>query len=426
MNRSDLERLSKEDLIELVLRLQRPEKTSRTSSKPPSTDQKERRENAKPGGAKPGHEGHSRKLCETPDAFEDHAPTHCEHCGLAFGEDAERELIGEYDEIELPPIRPFVRRHRRFSIRCSCCNAETKAKLPGAAAGTPFCPSIHALAIYLKETQLFSYERLRRFFADVCGLAVSEGALMNMFRRSAAAFAARREQALATLREARFVASDETGVRIEGVNAYHWVFHCAQAVVHGAAFTRGAVVVHETMTGHRPEVWTSDRYSAQQGHAARQQTCLAHLKRKARFADENGEGLAAWRIRIWLERAFALARDISALAPSTIKTRRRKLECDLDAILSEPTICPLAAELQAQFARAREQLLTFCDFPGMVEATNNACERDLRPSVIQRKVTNGHRAKWGADHSAAVRTTVDTARLAGAGPFQAIFQTIAT
>ncbi len=33
MGRSDLERLSKEELIELVLRLQRPEETSRTSSK---------------------------------------------------------------------------------------------------------------------------------------------------------------------------------------------------------------------------------------------------------------------------------------------------------------------------------------------------------------------------------------------------------
>jgi hypothetical protein len=70
MNRDDLQRLSKDDLIELVLRLQRPDKTSRTSSKPPSTDRKERREQAKPGGAKPGHEGHSRKLCETPDAVE--------------------------------------------------------------------------------------------------------------------------------------------------------------------------------------------------------------------------------------------------------------------------------------------------------------------------------------------------------------------
>lgn len=71
MNRDDLQRLSKDDLIEIVLRLQRPDKTSRTSSKPPSTDRKERREQTKPSGAKHGHEGQSRKLCETPDAVED-------------------------------------------------------------------------------------------------------------------------------------------------------------------------------------------------------------------------------------------------------------------------------------------------------------------------------------------------------------------
>ena len=64
MDRGDLQRLSKDELIELVLRLQRPEKTSRTSSKPPSTDRKERRAKARPGGAKPGHQGHSRALSE--------------------------------------------------------------------------------------------------------------------------------------------------------------------------------------------------------------------------------------------------------------------------------------------------------------------------------------------------------------------------
>jgi transposase len=56
MERGDLQRLSEDELIDLVLRLQRPEKTSRTSSKPPATDRKERRDKAKPGGAKHGHE----------------------------------------------------------------------------------------------------------------------------------------------------------------------------------------------------------------------------------------------------------------------------------------------------------------------------------------------------------------------------------
>ena len=82
MGRSDLERLSKEELIELVLRLQRPQKTSRTSSKPPSTDRKEQRERSKPGGAKPGHEGHSRIISATPDEVVEHRP---DRCSVLFG-----------------------------------------------------------------------------------------------------------------------------------------------------------------------------------------------------------------------------------------------------------------------------------------------------------------------------------------------------
>ena len=52
MGRNDLERLSKAELIDLVLRLQLPAKTSRTSSRPPSTDRKAQRDKSRPGGAK--------------------------------------------------------------------------------------------------------------------------------------------------------------------------------------------------------------------------------------------------------------------------------------------------------------------------------------------------------------------------------------
>ncbi len=117
MNRGDLERLSRDELIELALRLRRPDKTSRNSSRPPSTDLKEQRENAKPGGAKPGHVGHARALSETPDAVEDHAPSQRERCDLPFPDGAERELIGEYDDIELSPVRPLLKRHRPFVLR---------------------------------------------------------------------------------------------------------------------------------------------------------------------------------------------------------------------------------------------------------------------------------------------------------------------
>src|SRR5947199_7263013 len=104
MGRGELERLSKEELIELVLRLQRPEKTSRTSSKPPSTDRKEQREKSKPGGAKPGHEGHSRVMSGTPDEVVEHRPDRCSDCGAALPADLPAETVSVHERIVLTEV----------------------------------------------------------------------------------------------------------------------------------------------------------------------------------------------------------------------------------------------------------------------------------------------------------------------------------
>jgi transposase len=425
MGRSDLERLSKEELIELVLRLQRPQKTSRTSSKPPSTDRKEQRERSKPGGAKPGHEGHSRILSATPDEVVEHRPDRCSCCSAVLMADWPAETISIHEQIELPEVAPRVTQHRRLAVRCRACGTRVAAAVPDAAKGTPFGPRVHAMATYLKTFQALSYERLQSAFADLFGLTLSQGGLMTMLRRAQGAFAGERDKAVAALRRARVIASDETGVRIEGCNAYHWVFRCAEAVVHHASPTRGAIVVQTLMDGHRPEVWCSDRYSAQQGHADAHQTCLAHLARDVAYADEASADVLPSRLQLWLHRAFALAEGVGTLAASTLARKRRALERSLDAILAAPTSCDLARDIQSKVRRARDQLLTFAQWPGLVDATNNACERALRPAVVQRKVTNGYRAMWAAKGEADIRTVVDTARLGpGTNAFKTILQTV--
>ena len=74
---------------------------------------------------------------------------------------------------------------------------------PAVAQATPFGPRIHALATYLKSLQALSYERLQRLFLDLFGMRLSQGALMNMFARTAPAFEEKRGQALALLRQAQ-------------------------------------------------------------------------------------------------------------------------------------------------------------------------------------------------------------------------------
>jgi transposase len=106
------------------------------------------------------------------------------------------------------------------------------------------------VATYLKTFQALSYERLEAAFADLFGVAIGQGGLMNMLRRTQGRFETGRDAAVATLRQAKVVASDETGVRIEGSNAYHWVFRCDEAVVHQAASTPRAS--SPAPTGSRP------------------------------------------------------------------------------------------------------------------------------------------------------------------------------
>ena len=57
-----------------------------------------------------------------------------------------------------------------------------------------------------------------------------------------------------------------------------------------------------------------------------------------------------------------------------------------------------------------------------VPATNNVSEREIRPSVVFRKVTGGFRSSWGAQAHAGYRSLTSTAKLAGQTAWQTIAQ----
>ncbi len=282
------------------------------------------------------------------------------------------------------------------------------------------------MATSLKTFQALSYERLQAALSDLFGLKLSQGGLMNVLRRAQGCFAEGRDAALARLRQAPVVASDETGVRIEGAHSFH-----SRVPLRG----RGGASRRPEPGGGRgrrgdgraPALGVDLRplLGSSRGHGERQQTCLAHLACDVAYAVEASDDLIALRLQWWLDRAFGLARRVTALAASTLARKRRELEQDLDAILKAPAPCDLTRALQTRMQRARDQLPTFVAFPGKVDVTNNACERDLRPAVIQRKMTNGYRAMWAAQGEAGIRTVVATAALrTKATPFATLLTTI--
>src|SRR4051794_17465337 len=325
-------------VAELETRLHQPRKTPSNSSLPPSKGHKanrpkrERRTGPRRGSL--GRAGGGRALAEEPDQLVTAKAVACAHCRAALGE-ADQRLHGRYDKVELPPVRPVVTRVERYRGHCPCCGGTTLAPVPeGLEEGSPFGPSILAQALYLRFTHAISYRRLTRLFLHLFALEVSGGALDAMFRRAKRRFDDEAAAILARLRRARVVCSDETTVRVAGRTHWNWVFRNDEVVVHVIRPTRGRAVVDEVLGGHRPDVWVSDLYGAQRGHADTWQVCLAHQLRDLRYAVEAGGAVFAPRPKGLLLRAVVLARRRHALKASTRLEYRRRLERELDRVLA--------------------------------------------------------------------------------------------
>jgi transposase len=414
-------------VADLEARLGEPAKNSDNSSQPPSRDKKPNREDGPkrqgPRLGSLGRKGGGRLLVENPDETVIARPVCCAQCQAAFAA-ADHKLVDRFDKIELPKVVPVVTRVELYAGHCQACGSTTLAPLPeGLEQGSPFSINIVALALYLRFTHAISYRRLTRLMLELFGLSISEGALDAAFRRAMPRFDAEVSAILGRLRRARVVCSDETSVRVDGRTCWNWVFQNNEVVIHVIRNSRAAGVVNEVMDGHRPALWVSDLYSAQQGHAADWQICLAHQLRDCQFAIDAGDTIFAARMKMLLLRAFVLARRRHHLAESTRRQYRQRLDRDLDAIMVLAPTTKDGRRLRKRYGKLRAYLFTFLDHPE-VAPDNNSSERELRPTATYRKVTGGFRSKWGPDLFAAFRSIVGTAGRRGIGAYQAINMTL--
>ena len=374
-----------------------------------------RRDSNKTASGKPGavhRPGFGRALDPNPDRVVDSRLDACPHCAAAWA--AEPQTPQQvYDRIELPPVRPDVTRVRLFGGRCACCGERAVAHAPeGLEPGSPFGKSIEAIAVYLHYAQAIGLERLRCLFAEMFGLAISEGALCNILARAQAPLEAAASAIAAAVTASDVIASDETSVRVLKQTQWEWVFVTALCVLHIIRPSRGAGVVRALFGEHRPRVWISDSFGAQRGHSEFWQMCLAHLLRDTQFAIDCGDDGFSPAFKRLLLRAIAIGRRRDTLRDTTLAQYQADLERRLTRVMALPRRGDVAEKLRRRLARDRAHLFLFVT-DRAVSATNNACERALRPSVIFRKVTNGFRSEWGAQTYAAFRSVVSTAKANG-------------
>jgi len=235
-------------------------KDSHNSSKPPSSDDPAargrkakslREKSGRKRGGQPGHPGHRVSLVATPDAVHTHRPAQCQSCQRQLPNDApgwiERRQVQE-----LPPMRLHVTEHRLLHLRCPACGATTEAAAPaGVSAPQQYGPRLRSVATSLVEQQFVPYARVREFFADVLGAALSVGTLVNLVRLGAERLQGAEEEIRAALRRAPVLHHDETGLRVaqvagaDGGTRCEWTHvTCTKELTHYARYAaRGAAAL---------------------------------------------------------------------------------------------------------------------------------------------------------------------------------------
>lgn len=455
MHREELELLTKEQLIDIILlqseqakqlaelqaafaKLQadyeamklkmdqrtKPPTSSKNSSQPPSRDQKSNTAKDKRKhrhGPPKGHEKHERQFVAQPDKVVDLRAKQCYHCHANLDEKTGK-LVKVNQITELPEAKAEVIEVRQYEAICPDCGEVILGRPPiGLEMDRTFGARLEATVVYYRQEQHMSYQRTQQALHNLHGVEISQGGIDNMMRRGGEHAIRKAEPIQESVRQSAVIHSDETGSRVAGDNWWEWVFCTGKAVWHEIRFNRSEDVIREFMQTSKVEVWVSDCYGAQlKAPSERRQLCLAHQIRNLQAVVDANPTLTWPRaMQILFRYAIHLHHQRDQLSPIQFAAQVARVERHCDRLLQRSLSPPDAKRLKNRYLKHRDKLFVFLDRTD-VEPTNNVAERALRPSVVHRKVIGCFRSEWGAKAFAALASVIDTAELSGVQAFDAI------
>ena len=413
VQQENLELKTKNAALEKELSLCHTKKNSSNSSIPPSQDphrikrtESLRMSSGRKPGAQLGHKGSCLESVLQPDETILHVPNYCKCCGNDLSL-IDAEFTGKRQVVDIPPVRPVVVEHQIFSKRCKCGHI-TESDYPSEA-HSPICygPRIQGLTAYLHSRQYIPYERIREFYADVLGLSISSGCLVNIIDcfadKSKEIYEEIRRQVVA----APIVGADETGVNINGKNRWAWVFQTPQATYIEAELSRSKKVIDKLFPqGFPNSVLVHDCLTSYFGIQTQEhQICVAHLLRELKYLSK------LYKDQQWTADFTALLHKALELKKtlfededySKISQQRIMLEEEINRMLdinNNIEYKKLTTFIE-RIIKHRKHLLTFL-YNKQVPPDNNASERAIRTFKVKQKVSGLFKKLEGAKSFAVI------------------------
>ena len=421
------ERLQKDlDQAKLELKLERQNKfaTNRQKSddKPDTTEPApDASQPKKKRGAPVGHRGWFRKTPTEYDwAVDVPPPIRCPHCRGSVMLDP-RFAPSEHLQEDVVDGQYRVVLYRHPAAYCDDCGEWLQQPGEGELLGSRIGPFLRSKAIYLRHVTGISYRKIPKVIQELLGITFTPASLIG-FEKMLAALAKPVVEDIAKKLASSdgAVHADETYSILNGKRAYFWVHGTTKYIHFTFGTTRSGQVSRNVLGDDFGGTLVTDCYSGYIAHTAgAKQKCLVHLARTARdWQKLTKAGSLDFEffqaVREFVKRGceFHRLRGKGTLDAMQIAAEKTWLREELLRLERWGVSHGKALTLQARIVNYHGEWLVFVD-DARVPPTNNLAEQALRPLVVLRKITFGHRSLDGGERMAAIMTVAETARRHG-------------
>jgi len=361
----------------------------------------------KMGGAKPGHVGAGREKIHPHEAEETPRlplPSSCPECQLPL-EFRDSRLRSVLEAQPLRAKKVLYRCPRGVCPGCSKIYTATPTATPRSFYGN----SLIAQAATLHFVHGMPLGKV----VGLLGPEVSEGGLIAAFHGLGRLC----EKALPGLtenyRQAVAKHADETGWRTDGHSGYAWIFCSNDTTLFEFRETRAARVAKGVL-GEKPlpGVLIVDRYGGYNQMPCDLQYCYAHLLREVEKLDEefpDAQEVTQFSSSLASDLTLAMKLRGRGLELSAYQAEARAIQARIEALAQQKFAHLGIKRIQQIFREKRHRLFHWVLHPE-IPPDNNRAERELRPTVIARKVSFGSQSAQGAKTRSRIMSVLWTAR----------------
>lgn len=368
-------------------------------------------ETGKRKGAQRGHKGVGRKTFPEGEADQvvavgDSFGLQCPDCGRLLEEKGVEERL----VIESQPLKAQRVIYRLLKKYCPYCQKVFQARAP------------EVLPKSLYGNQLITTAAVMHYLhgipmGRVCEQTqIGPGSLVEIFHRLAGLFGKIPTQLIEQYRQAPVKHADETTWRTEGQNGYAWLFATDKLSIFQFRKSRSASVARAVF-GEKPlpGVLVVDRYAGYNKAPCIIQYCYAHLLREVEdlekdFPDSKEvQGFASTFIPLL---TLAIGLRNQPLSPTQFHRKALEVKSQIVATVENSAQHLGIRRIQDIFRENDSRLYHWAE-DRRVPAENNLAERDLRPTVIARKVSFGSQSDAGALTRGVLMTVLCTLKKRG-------------